>query len=169
MKNSPNINEVLAANITELMRANEHLNTLAKLAERSGLGTATIDRVKKALVSTSLDIVVALADAFHVDVLDLLSPGMQRENAGMVPDIWEVTHAMKELDPMGQTKVRIAALEARDLHLLHLAQMRSKQQAPMFTEEEMRLVEMYRATKNTDLRSKAFIALLEDNKSFNYE
>jgi transcriptional regulator with XRE-family HTH domain len=156
-----NLKDVLAANLTTLMNANEGLNTLVKVSNRSGLSGGTIDRIKKAQVSPTLDSVEAIAKSFNVNPLVLLSPNLERNDIAAPQDIWEVTNAMKELDPIGQTKVRIAALEARDLHLLHLAQMRSKQQVPTLTDDEYELLSLFRSATDEASRKTAMNAFFQ--------
>lgn len=125
MRKRVDLNRVLAVNITRLMDTHEHLGTLAKVAERSGLGTATIDRIKKGTVSTSIDNVSILASLFNVPVSTLLSPNMETTDAlCQTEEIFAVVNAMKDTDETGQVKMRLAALDALELHKLHLAKVR---------------------------------------------
>lgn len=64
---------LLAANLTRLMEGSQGLRTIDQVAKRSGIGRGTVDRVKKGEVSTTLDKVEALADAFGVSPAALLS------------------------------------------------------------------------------------------------
>lgn len=64
---------LLAANLTRLMEGSQGLRTIDQVAKRSGIGRGTVDRVKKGEVSTTIDKVEALADAFGVSPAALLS------------------------------------------------------------------------------------------------
>ncbi|PUA19608.1 S24 family peptidase [Glaciimonas sp. PCH181] len=72
MKNRKLIN-VLATNLTRLMEGSQGLRTIDQLSKKSGVGRGTVDRVKKGEVSTTLDKVEAIADAFGVSAASLLS------------------------------------------------------------------------------------------------
>lgn len=65
--------DVLAQNITRLMAKMPDLDTIEKVSLRSGVGRGTVDRVKKAEVSTKIDTLELLASAFGVSPLRLLS------------------------------------------------------------------------------------------------
>lgn len=73
MKKNMKLEEILARNITRLMAGNPALDTIDKLSQRSGVGRGTVDRVKKAEVSTKIETVQALAAAFGVTPLQLLA------------------------------------------------------------------------------------------------
>lgn len=73
MKKTKNIERVLADNITSLMEETS-LSTAKKVSLKSGVGSGTVDRVKKAEVSTTIDTVAALADAFGTTPAKLLTP-----------------------------------------------------------------------------------------------
>ncbi|MBC7490074.1 MAG: helix-turn-helix transcriptional regulator [Glaciimonas sp.] len=70
---STDLKAVLAANLTALMQRHTTLNTVAEVATRSGVGRGTVDRVKKAEVATSIDVIEKLAEAFNVTPMYLLS------------------------------------------------------------------------------------------------
>lgn len=70
------LEKVLSENLASLMSAHELLNTVEAVSKRSGVSRGTVDRVKKAEVSTSLENVKKLADAFNVDPAALLTTGM---------------------------------------------------------------------------------------------
>jgi transcriptional regulator with XRE-family HTH domain len=81
MSKHDNLKEILATNLTALMRDHATLNSVAEVAERSGVGRGTVDRVKKAEVSTSIDVIEKLADAFGVTPTALLSQALGRQSA----------------------------------------------------------------------------------------
>jgi len=55
------------------MENSQNLRTVDQVAKRSGVGRGTVDRVKKAEVSTTIDKIEALAEAFGVSPAALLS------------------------------------------------------------------------------------------------
>lgn len=71
--NSKRIEKVLADNINKLLGDHSYLNSNPKIAERTGLGTGTISRVRNADGSTKLETVEALSKAFGVTVTELLT------------------------------------------------------------------------------------------------
>lgn len=81
MKKKMPLEQILAENLSALMASNVGLNTIDKLAKRSGVGRGTIDRVKKGEVSTKLETVEKLAEAFGVPVVALLT---QYEEPGLL-------------------------------------------------------------------------------------
>jgi transcriptional regulator with XRE-family HTH domain len=90
--------DILAANLRAFMSAQPDLDTLPKLTARSGVSNGTLDRIRRAAVSTRIDEIQHLADAFGVEPWVLLRPP---QHAG-------------ELSPLG---LRLAAhldLAARD-------------------------------------------------------
>lgn len=76
------------------MATHVELSTIDKVAKRSGVGRGTVDRIRKAEVSTSLDNVGKLAEAFDVESTSLLSPGMRSERRALAtlprPDVVNV-------------------------------------------------------------------------------
>jgi len=157
MKNKTDLNSVLADNLARLMQSHEHLRTLSKVSEFTGLSTATIDRIKKATVSTSLENLTALANAFNVSVTSLITKDMEVVDAFCTTDdIFIVVNAMKGIDGNGQTKMRMAALEACELHKLHLARLRQSGSPPQLSDDEQKLVDAYR---NSDQEAKELLLI----------
>lgn len=87
MKNMP-LEQILATNIAALMARTVGLDTIEKLALRSGVGRGTVDRIKKHEVSTKLETVEKLADAFGLPPLTLLTaPGSDAVEPIALPPI----------------------------------------------------------------------------------
>ena len=64
--------DVLAKNLNALMLARADLASNERLAAKSGIGSSTIDRVRKATVATSIDTVADIARAFGLPTWTLL-------------------------------------------------------------------------------------------------
>lgn len=73
------IRHVLAARIRELMDARATLDTQVKLAEKSGVGQSTIQRILAQEASATVDTVEAIAQAFGVAPVVLLSDSHRDE------------------------------------------------------------------------------------------
>lgn len=67
------LRNVLAQRLSELMRARVTLDTQEKVAARAGVGQSTIQRILSCDVSTTVDVLERLADAFDIAPADLLS------------------------------------------------------------------------------------------------
>lgn len=76
MKKIMKLEMILAGNLNQLMADTPGLNTVDQVAQRSGVGRGTVDRVRKAEVSTKIETVDLLATAFGVSPLALLSENM---------------------------------------------------------------------------------------------
>jgi transcriptional regulator with XRE-family HTH domain len=75
MKNEkPHIKNVLAENLRILMERNPGLDSQPKLASKSGIGQSTIGRILRAEVSTTIDIVEAIANVFGLTAAEILTP-----------------------------------------------------------------------------------------------
>lgn len=66
--------DILAANLRTFMAARPDLNTLPKLTARSGVTNGTLDRIRRATVSTRVDELGRLAEAFGVEPWEMLRP-----------------------------------------------------------------------------------------------
>jgi transcriptional regulator with XRE-family HTH domain len=64
--------DILAANLRALMATRPDLNTLPKLTARSGVSNGTLDRIRRATVSTRIDELERLARAFSVEPWELV-------------------------------------------------------------------------------------------------
>jgi len=64
----------LANNLRALMAARPDLNTLPKITARSGVSNGTLDRIRRAVVSTRVDELEKLGRAFGVEAWELLRP-----------------------------------------------------------------------------------------------
>lgn len=73
MKNQPRLTQILAENVNRLMAEKPELGSNIRLEKASGIGHSTINRILNAQVSTTLDKVEALAGAFRVEPIDLLT------------------------------------------------------------------------------------------------
>jgi transcriptional regulator with XRE-family HTH domain len=71
--------DILAANLRAFMAARPELNTLPKITARSGVTNGTLDRIRRAAVSTRIDELGRLAAAFGVEPWELLRPGCATE------------------------------------------------------------------------------------------
>ena len=66
--------DVLANNLRALMAARPDLDTLPKITARSGVSNGTLDRIRRAVVSTRVDELEKLGRAFGVEPWELLRP-----------------------------------------------------------------------------------------------
>ena len=66
--------DILAANLRALMAARPDLDTLPKITARSGVTNGTLDRIRRAVVSTRVDELEKLGKAFGVEPWELLRP-----------------------------------------------------------------------------------------------
>jgi len=66
--------DILAANLRAFMAARPDLDTLPKLTARSGVTNGTLDRIRRAAVSTRIDELGRLGEAFGVEPWEMLRP-----------------------------------------------------------------------------------------------
>jgi transcriptional regulator with XRE-family HTH domain len=66
--------DILAANLRALMAARPDLDTLPKITARSGVTNGTLDRIRRAVVSTRVDELEKLGKAFGLEPWELLRP-----------------------------------------------------------------------------------------------
>ena len=66
--------DILANNLRALMTARPDLDTLPKITARSGVTNGTLDRIRRAVVSTRVDELERLARAFGLEAWELLRP-----------------------------------------------------------------------------------------------
>jgi transcriptional regulator with XRE-family HTH domain len=66
--------DILATNLRALMAARPDLDTLPKITARSGVSNGTLDRIRRAVVSTRVDELEKLGRAFGVEPWELLRP-----------------------------------------------------------------------------------------------
>jgi transcriptional regulator with XRE-family HTH domain len=66
--------DILAANLRALMATRPDLDTLPKITARSGVTNGTLDRIRRAVVSTRVDELEKLGRAFGVEPWELLRP-----------------------------------------------------------------------------------------------
>ncbi len=66
--------DILAINLRATMAARPDLDTLPKITARSGVSNGTLDRIRRAVVSTRVDELERLGRAFGVEPWELLRP-----------------------------------------------------------------------------------------------
>jgi transcriptional regulator with XRE-family HTH domain len=66
--------DILAGNLRALMAAHPDLDTLPKITARSGVTNGTLDRIRRAVVSTRVDELDKLGKAFGLEAWELLRP-----------------------------------------------------------------------------------------------
>jgi transcriptional regulator with XRE-family HTH domain len=66
--------DILSANLRALMAVRPDLNTLPKITARSGVSNGTLDRIRRAAVSTRVDELEKLGKAFGLEPWQLLQP-----------------------------------------------------------------------------------------------
>lgn len=66
--------DILANNLRALMAARPDLGTLPKITAKSGVSNGTLDRIRRAVVSTRVDELEKLGRAFGVEPWELLRP-----------------------------------------------------------------------------------------------
>lgn len=69
--------DILAANLRALMAARSDLNTLPKITARSGVSNGTLDRIRRAVVSTRVDELEPLGKVFGLPAWEMLRPPHQ--------------------------------------------------------------------------------------------
>lgn len=86
MAQTPKTRLVLARRLARLMDSTPALDTQVKLATASGLAQSTIGRILRADVAVSIDNLEAIADAFGLEVRDLLhEKQIESEDVGGTP------------------------------------------------------------------------------------
>jgi transcriptional regulator with XRE-family HTH domain len=66
--------DILAKNLRAMMAAHPDLDTLPKITAASGVSNGTLDRIRRAAVSTRVDELERLGRAFGVEPWELLRP-----------------------------------------------------------------------------------------------
>jgi hypothetical protein len=66
--------DILASNLRALMAERPALNTLSKITTACGISNGTVDRIRRAAVSTRIDELEALGRAFGLQPWELLRP-----------------------------------------------------------------------------------------------
>lgn len=72
-----NLRDTLAVNLRALMDARPDLDTQQKIAEKTGLSQSTVNRILSRAVDATIGTVAALAAAYRVHPVKLLSPQNQ--------------------------------------------------------------------------------------------
>ena len=70
--------KVLAENLKLLMAQHADLGTLAKITTRSGISNGTLDRIRRAEVATTVDVLERLGAVFGIEPWELLVPARKR-------------------------------------------------------------------------------------------
>ena len=66
--------DILSNNLRALMASRPDLDTLPKITARSGVTNGTLDRIRRAVVSTRVDELARLGKAFGIEPWELLRP-----------------------------------------------------------------------------------------------
>ena len=122
MENQTKIVRIVAENVTRLMSQSLTLNTIAAVAAKAGIGTGTVDRIKKGQMSTTIDKIEQLANAFGVSAGAIMSKGGVSEDADLYyKETKEIIYIMQNTDNRGREKI---LSKAEDELLLHKAFLR---------------------------------------------
>jgi transcriptional regulator with XRE-family HTH domain len=81
------LGDFLASNLRALMASRPDLDTLPKITARCGVSNGTLDRIRRAAVSTRVDQLERLAQAFGVEAWELLRPN---GHARLSPLAWRL-------------------------------------------------------------------------------
>jgi transcriptional regulator with XRE-family HTH domain len=146
MRTNDKISDVLAKNLVKLMRAHPSLNTLDALEKKTGIGGSTIDRIKKGQVSTSIDNVSLLADAYSVSPAAMITPDGVDQAAALPLEAVDIVEMMKSTDDRGRKNILLAASYAFDEHQAHMRKINAEplREVSQFTDEEIRIIVGYR-------------------------
>jgi len=77
--------QVVAANLDRLMRESVRLRTLELLSKDCGISRGTLDRIRRAVVSTGVDQLEAIGRSFGLQPFELLTPNAQAHPPNVVP------------------------------------------------------------------------------------
>ena len=117
MENQSKIVKVVAENLTRLMRQSLTLNTIAAVAAKSGMGTGTVDRIKKGQLPTSIEKIELLAKAFDISPAALISSGGIAEEGDIYfQETRKIIHIMQNTDNRGREKILSKAIDELLLH-----------------------------------------------------
>lgn len=86
--------ETLGKNLSALMAAHPELSSNPKMADRTGLGTGTIHRLRYGKVDCTMDTLQKLAKPFGIEPWQLLVPGLDPSN---LPALKSVSAAEEKL------------------------------------------------------------------------
>ena len=118
MNKKTTLSKILSTNLHVLMQK-EGLDTLAKLAQKAGIGSGTIHRVKNGEGSTTIATVESIAEAFNIAATELLSVDMVVKGSSLSPATQDFIGLMESTDVRGQSKILNAAQDAYELHQAH--------------------------------------------------
>lgn len=111
------LKNILANRLRSLMAAREDLSTQVKLANKAGVSQSTIGRILSTEVHTSLDVIEAIAEAFGVHPLSLISEPLDSRSASaiavdysekMLLDGWRRLSPQQQHAVMGYVEVSTA-------------------------------------------------------------
>lgn len=95
--------EVLAENLSALMRDRPRLDTFKKIVAAGVPSNGTLDRIRRKKAGCSVDQLDALADVFDLEPWQLLIPGLQPNNPPIVRDVTDAERRLwKRLDGLMQ-------------------------------------------------------------------
>lgn len=86
--------DILRANLKALMSTHQELDTIVKVSERSGVSKGVVERMTKAEANTGVDHLQGIAQAFGLEVWQLMVPNLEPTNA---PVLQEVSERQKEM------------------------------------------------------------------------
>lgn len=76
------------------MSTHQDLDTIVKVSERSGVSKGVVERMTKAEANTGVDHLQGIAQAFGLEVWQLMVPNLEPTNA---PVLQEVSERQKEM------------------------------------------------------------------------
>lgn len=88
--------KLFAANLEALMSATPELKSNPKLAQKTGLSTASISRLRNAQGNANLETLEAIAHAFHMEPWQLLVPHMEPRNPPALQPLTEQERRLYE-------------------------------------------------------------------------
>ena len=100
--------DMLATNLRALMAARPDLDTLPKITARSGVTNGTLDRIRRAVVSTRVDELERLGRAFGLDAWELLRPNGHAQSSPLALQLARHLDRLA-LDPARHTAAYAAA------------------------------------------------------------
>ena len=83
--------DILANNLRALMASRPDLDTLPKITARCGVTNGTLDRIRRAVVSTRVDELERLARAFGIEPWELLRPNGHAQLSPLAHAAWPPT------------------------------------------------------------------------------
>ena len=89
--------QLIAVNLARLMEESKDLYTLERLSVRCGISRGTLDRIRRALVSTGVDQLEAIGKAFDLEPYELMTPHAAKRHRATPPPEEARPRVVKEL------------------------------------------------------------------------